>query len=125
MNTETAYAKCPCNVCSAKIEFEPSRAGYLATCPHCGMETTLFIPVPPRPLKPEIPKPEIPNPNLTPCPGCGRSLSVQAEICPQCGHPLREKPSTLESAFKGTFAVVLALILISVIFGILHFALSN
>jgi DNA-directed RNA polymerase subunit RPC12/RpoP len=35
---------CPCNVCSAKIEFEPSRAGETIACPHCGMDTLLYIP---------------------------------------------------------------------------------
>jgi hypothetical protein len=29
---------------------------------------------------------------LIPCPACGHSISVEAEACPQCGHPNR--PST-------------------------------
>jgi DNA-directed RNA polymerase subunit RPC12/RpoP len=35
---------CACNVCSQKIEFDPSRAGETIVCPHCGMDTLLFIP---------------------------------------------------------------------------------
>lgn len=28
------------------------------------------------------------NPNLKPCPDCGRSVSLRAKTCPQCGGPL-------------------------------------
>lgn len=34
---------CRCNLCSAEIEFESSRAGETITCPLCGMETTLYL----------------------------------------------------------------------------------
>lgn len=44
MNTKTASAKCHCRNCDGHIEFDPSAAGQTATCPHCGMDTTLFIP---------------------------------------------------------------------------------
>lgn len=39
-------SRCPCQVCSEKIEFETERfqPGMTTTCPHCGMETVLFIP---------------------------------------------------------------------------------
>lgn len=36
-------ASCPCNICSGIIEFEPRRAGDTVECPHCAMETQLFI----------------------------------------------------------------------------------
>jgi len=29
------------------------------------------------------------NPNLYPCPACGRTVSLDAESCPHCGHPLQ------------------------------------
>jgi hypothetical protein len=29
------------------------------------------------------------NPNLTPCPDCGRFVSLRATACPQCGCPLQ------------------------------------
>ena len=29
------------------------------------------------------------TPNLYPCPDCGRSVSVHADSCPQCGCPLQ------------------------------------
>jgi hypothetical protein len=41
MNT---IARCPCNLCSGTIEFDVSQAGSATSCPHCSMETTLFVP---------------------------------------------------------------------------------
>lgn len=35
---------CPCNNCSEHIEFEESAAGSTVACPHCGIDTVLFIP---------------------------------------------------------------------------------
>ena len=29
------------------------------------------------------------NPKLTPCPDCGRFVSLRATTCPQCGCPLQ------------------------------------
>jgi Zn finger protein HypA/HybF involved in hydrogenase expression len=37
---------CRCNVCSELIEFDPSRARQTISCPHCGMDTILFVPMP-------------------------------------------------------------------------------
>jgi Family of unknown function (DUF6232) len=44
--TMQQLAACPCQLCSQKIEFETGRfqPGMTAACPHCGMETILFIP---------------------------------------------------------------------------------
>ena len=41
METET---KCSCAHCSEHIAFDPQYAGRTADCPHCGMETKLYIP---------------------------------------------------------------------------------
>ncbi|HZL13258.1 MAG TPA: DUF6232 family protein [Verrucomicrobiae bacterium] len=35
---------CTCNLCSNQIEFESNAAGQTVACPHCGMDTMLFIP---------------------------------------------------------------------------------
>lgn len=35
---------CTCNLCSKQIEFESSAVGQTVACPHCGMDTMLFIP---------------------------------------------------------------------------------
>lgn len=44
---------CPCQHCNGKIEFERDHAGTDVSCPHCGIETRLFVPhtVPPPPEK--------------------------------------------------------------------------
>jgi DNA-directed RNA polymerase subunit RPC12/RpoP len=44
MNGNKFGAVCTCNTCSGKIEFESGNAGQTIQCPHCGMETILFIP---------------------------------------------------------------------------------
>jgi DNA-directed RNA polymerase subunit RPC12/RpoP len=54
--------KCNCTVCSEHLEFEPENAGSLIKCPHCGMETVLFIPQAKSKPKPEpLPKAEPPK----------------------------------------------------------------
>ena len=35
---------CACNLCSGHIEFESSAVGQTIACPHCGMDTMLFMP---------------------------------------------------------------------------------
>jgi DNA-directed RNA polymerase subunit RPC12/RpoP len=43
-------AKCKCQHCSQNIEFDSDEAGATIPCPHCGMETMLYVePVPPHP----------------------------------------------------------------------------
>jgi DNA-directed RNA polymerase subunit RPC12/RpoP len=39
--------KCSCNTCSGHIEFDAAHAGETVTCPHCGLETILFVPAVP------------------------------------------------------------------------------
>lgn len=41
--------KCPCNHCSGHIEFDCERAGQVVACPHCGLDTKLYIPQVPLP----------------------------------------------------------------------------
>jgi hypothetical protein len=36
--------KCICNSCAGHLEFEEENAGEQIDCPHCGFETTLFLP---------------------------------------------------------------------------------
>jgi DNA-directed RNA polymerase subunit RPC12/RpoP len=40
-------AKCTCNNCSGRVEFEAEAAGQAVACPHCGMETVLHVPAAP------------------------------------------------------------------------------
>jgi len=41
--SESKFVVCRCQTCPGKIEFDASRAGEAATCPHCGCETILFF----------------------------------------------------------------------------------
>lgn len=41
------YVTCPCQHCSGKIEFDASHAEEMVACPHCGLETKLYVPIAP------------------------------------------------------------------------------
>ena len=47
------FGKCPCNNCSGHIEFDTAEAGSTVTCPHCGVDTALFVPQVPFPPQPK------------------------------------------------------------------------
>lgn len=55
----SAEAKCKCTNCSQPISFPAEGAGTTIPCPHCGLDTILFIPPPPP--KPQTPKNFIPE----------------------------------------------------------------
>ena len=38
------FEKCLCNHCSGNIEFDSEHAGQMVACPHCGLETKLYVP---------------------------------------------------------------------------------
>jgi hypothetical protein len=69
MNTETSLSKCPCQNCSGHIEFDPAAVGQSITCPHCGVDTVLFVPgrkkETPAPL-PKAEPPPLPAPPVVP-----------------------------------------------------------
>jgi len=46
MNEQENFVTCACQHCNGNIEFDASlfQTGAVTTCPHCGMETPLFIP---------------------------------------------------------------------------------
>jgi hypothetical protein len=52
MNPEPVYAKCRCQHCDGLTEFDATGAGQTVPCPHCGLDTILFIPPPPPPPAP-------------------------------------------------------------------------
>ena len=64
MPTELQFVTCPCQVYNGNIEFDPSdfESGETRTveCPHCKMETILFVP------PAEVSKPPVLPPALTP-----------------------------------------------------------
>src|SRR5438128_12132952 len=90
--------KCLCNNCSGHLEFESSDAGQHVECPHCAMETILYVPQspispqeqsepepPPQAVPPAAPLVQATNPNLRRCADCGKDVSIRAEFCPHCG----------------------------------------
>ena len=56
-------AKCTCNSCGGHLEFDASLAGETIQCPHCGINTALFIPatLPDQPPKTEVAVPTAKN----------------------------------------------------------------
>lgn len=51
MSTE---AKCNCQHCSEHISFPTEMAGQMTVCPHCGLETKLYVPAFPQDVRAEI-----------------------------------------------------------------------
>lgn len=86
------FVKCKCQHCNGVIEFDASQieatgnfggqiTGQTIPCPHCGMDTILFVPQNENAVKY--------NPNLQPCPTCKNQVSVTANTCPKCGHAFK------------------------------------
>src|SRR6266436_3124681 len=74
MASEVQRVTCICNNCSQHLEFEVSNAGQTVQCPHCEMETVLYIPnapvgilSPPTPAQPPV------IPKIEPLPPHSRS----------------------------------------------------
>ena len=42
--SQSRFVTCRCQHCDGHIEFDASRAGESVACPHCGLETKLFVP---------------------------------------------------------------------------------
>ena len=65
-DAESAFVTCLCNLCSGKIEFEQAafdpNTPCPVICPHCGLETYLYIPQAPK----AIPTPAAPPPPAKP-----------------------------------------------------------
>jgi hypothetical protein len=57
-NPKAMNAKCNCNQCSGHIEFDDTQAGATVPCPHCGMDTRLYIP--PIAAPPSVPRQQRP-----------------------------------------------------------------
>jgi hypothetical protein len=74
--------KCSCNNCSGHLEFDESAAGSTVVCPHCGMDTLLFIPFveraqeKPKPTPPPDPPPSQPIPSPVTLPRKSNALAI-------------------------------------------------
>ena len=108
-------AKCLCNNCGGHLEFESSNAGQRVDCPHCGVETLLYVQQAPLPRS--QPPPATKSKRLAGCPECGHQISRKAEHCPGCGARLRA-PWFARVVFKaalGIAVIFLALIAIGLL----------
>lgn len=130
--------KCLCNHCSAYLEFESSEAGKRVDCPHCGMETLLYVPQasPPQPpqatpsLPTPIPKPspvQAENLSLRRCADCGKEVSVHAELCPHCGAPFvqRRRRGVFFFVFWGVISLMATVVILALGFAVLGGFLSG
>jgi DNA-directed RNA polymerase subunit M/transcription elongation factor TFIIS len=117
MNTETTIAKCRCQTCNGHLEFDPAAAGETIACPHCGVDTQLYLPpVEATRIQHSAPLPAPMPSRLTPCPDCGHPISPTAHECPGCGHVTSNKPTRL-----GTFSLILLILgLLSFGWAIVH-----
>ena len=65
----SAEVKCKCQFCNQHTAFPAEMAGQMFACPHCGLETKLFIPQtsttpkPGAPTNPPVPQPTIEKPD--------------------------------------------------------------
>ena len=60
--SEPNFVTCNCNVCSGRIEFEVAHAGVTVQCPHCKMDTVLFLgEMPEKPANAALPSIQSPN----------------------------------------------------------------
>lgn len=117
-----SFRKCFCNVCSQPIEFELSRAGELVQCPHCGMDTVLYLTrtapdeAKPKPLSTPEPQP----PQLDTCRDCGSPVSPRAKTCPRCGAFFSKDPPR-HGVFYYVFWGVVSLAITFFILGVVGF----
>jgi DNA-directed RNA polymerase subunit RPC12/RpoP len=54
------FVKCVCQYCNRHVEFDATHAGEVVACPHCGLETLLYVPQAPLPGPPETKRPSPP-----------------------------------------------------------------
>src|ERR1035438_8447097 len=54
-STQPDLVTCSCNNCDGHLQFERRHAGARISCPHCGMETQLYIPQPSKGARPKKP----------------------------------------------------------------------
>jgi hypothetical protein len=63
------FVKCFCQYCDGHIEFDAKNAGEIVACPHCGLETKLYVP--------QIPLPGPPLAEIPPSPSTVSQLPVE------------------------------------------------
>lgn len=92
MDNAASPARCLCTVCSGHIAFDPAHAGETVTCPHCGMDTVLYLQRPTSiPEPPPIPHTPRDRPK-TPIPAKG---DYYCQVCGSVGKPRKFTPGSL------------------------------
>lgn len=108
--SDNGYLKCPCSYCHGHLEFPAHAIGITTTCPHCGVETTLFDPAAthaapvPQQAKRSLPVSHALSPAAQPfaeSPACGPPFTV--------GSPLDFLPAA-EGKFKRVLKVLSVLV---------------
>jgi hypothetical protein len=67
--SELRFVICFCQYCNGHIEFDVAHVGEVVACPHCGLETTLYIPQAPLARPTNAKSPSAPDPDsATPAP---------------------------------------------------------
>jgi ribosomal protein L40E len=114
---------CLCNHCSGHIEFEEAQFdAQTISCPHCGMDTVLYIPSVARRMPGSIrsdavaaPPPIIlsnHNHMLTVCKHCGAEISKEADACPKCGGITRRRSKKFWRFIGGVAIGIIGLLVI-------------
>ncbi len=123
--TTTTFSTCKCQHCSGKIEFETDHVGEMVECPHCKLETRLFVPPPSFKPKPA----ERTQPGLEGIPGravrwrwiavgCVAALLLALVALIMIGSTARsaDLPEIFGSTVGGVIGVVLFILLIVLAF---------
>jgi DNA-directed RNA polymerase subunit RPC12/RpoP len=115
------FVSCPCQTCDGYIEFDTSHAGEAVTCPHCGLETTLFVPpspTPPAPPKKNTPPPIVPTP-----PPRKKQIIPKGLQCPFC-HSAENFFAKNVMTTQGWVTMIVGILLTPICIGIFLFFIA-
>jgi hypothetical protein len=101
---------CTCNTCSERIEFEAGNAGSTIQCPHCGVDTVLFVPARAAPKWLS----SVAQPKTVRCGACAGLVSARAVSCPHCGEPQGHGVG-LDATFYTVLKVLVSLAMIGAV----------
>ena len=118
MPNESQFVTSHCQVCNGHIEFDSSDFGdgeiRKVECPHCKIETILFVPDKKSPEnksgpvigESKVAEQKTAKPKLRACPTCSSSISKNARFCVHCGERF---PAEESGWLIAMFAIVIFL----------------